>query len=462
MTDHLGRVRTVRKMILEARHITGFTVEEFAAMTHVNCSELVAVEEGEHPSPDLLVPQIAKALQLSEGWFFWDHETVASRQQTLELDTGQKNDHGMFQLELEELRFLVKKTHDQGGLPERQRPPYRAISLPDNAKERAMEVRSRNNLGSGPIRDLANFCENLGLLVFTRDGSQAPVDGLMAAVDGTGYGVCLIDSSNHLVRMRNALAHELGHWLGGDAFCDAAFGGNQERLMNVFAVQLLLPDYSSGIQRFKAGESDRDEAIKISADYGTGWETTLNVLADQDKISTSRRAKLLRQDFRPDSEDYKRLGIQLPLVDEIPARSRLITSASSFLAEGLNQKFEFPKDWMDRLHSLSEVKAGWLGRGEGEPVSLHALEVVAHLLESFWETKILGGKRPSLYPLIAGGIQLEWEDAAGDWSVEILNTGGALIFLFDDYDHEFVFHPRGKAADLAAVVFARISELRKD
>lgn len=431
MTLEMGRAGTERKMVLESVRLTGLDLKDFASEFDIRLDQLNALEAGVTDNAEVLIPRLADGLGLPEGWFRWDHDTVASALVAIEPDQRLDLDLGTFRFGLEKKRFEVWRAVQDGLLTHRQRPTYRAITDNDIASDVAAEVRRSFGLGHQPIRDLANLAEDMGLIVFTLNGPDSPVDGLMAEVEDSGYGVCLINSSGSDVRQRFTLAHEIGHWVGGDAFCKETFGGDQERYMNAFAVHLLLPKYqiTEQFDELVQIRGDRDAAIIISAEFGTSWSATLSQLRNLGKITWVRRQDL-DEKFPPTQEDYERLGIALPLVRDIPSSSRLFSGHVD--EEYLN----FPSEWRERYDYLRGVQSGWLGAGEGDSVEPEVLETVGYLLQAFFEQRLIDGGRPGLYPLIEGGAQMEWSDESGDWSVELLNEGGALIYLFGETDFE--------------------------
>lgn len=76
-------------------------------------------------------------------------------------------------------------------------------------------------------------------------------------------------------RRRMTLAHELGHWLCGDAY-DAVAGTDSERMIFSFAIHFLAP--RSGVVRAwnsRADWSNRDRALAVGAAYHLSWSATV-------------------------------------------------------------------------------------------------------------------------------------------------------------------------------------------
>ena len=102
---------------------------------------------------------------------------------------------------------------------------------------------------------------------------------------------------------------------------------------------------------------------------------------------------------------------------------------------------QLPEETTSRLEYVASLQKGWLGREEGLPVSPIAEQIAYAFLEQFF--KKINKNRPGIYPLIEGGISLEWDpkisndDTTVPWTVEILNNGNVNIMFFysnEEYD----------------------------
>lgn len=91
-----------------------------------------------------------------------------------------------------------------------------------------------------------------------------------------------------------------------------------------------------------------------------------------------------------------------------------------------------PDSWKERLDIVMSFESGWLNGSEGEPVKTQAKNIVEGILAAFHNENILNGQRPSIYPLIQGGIQLEWEENGIDYSIEIENNGYIELSAFGE------------------------------
>lgn len=79
----------------------------------------------------------------------------------------------------------------------------------------------------------------------------------------------------------------------------------------------------------------------------------------------------------------------------------------------------FPSSILERLDELQKLQQGWLDGKHGEVLNPDLIPNVIEVLMTFIEADI---PLPAIYPLIVGGIQLEWNNKDfGDigWGVDI-------------------------------------------
>lgn len=88
--------------------------------------------------------------------------------------------------------------------------------------------------------------------------------------------------------------------------------------------------------------------------------------------------------------------------------------------------------WLERLDVVMSFGSGWLDGSEGVPVKIQARNIAEGILTEFHNENILNGKRPGIYPLIRGGIQLEWEENGIDYSIEVENGGTVELSAFGE------------------------------
>lgn len=91
-----------------------------------------------------------------------------------------------------------------------------------------------------------------------------------------------------------------------------------------------------------------------------------------------------------------------------------------------------PDSWKERLDIVVSFESGWLDGSEGVPVDIQAKNIAEGILTEFHNENILNGQRPGIYPLIEGGIQLEWEENGIDYSIEVENSGSVELSAFSE------------------------------
>jgi hypothetical protein len=103
------------------------------------------------------------------------------------------------------------------------------------------------------------------------------------------------------------LAHELGHWLCGDAY-DAVAGTDSEKMIFSFAIHFLAP--RSGVVRVWNNHRDwsnRDRALAVGATYHLSWSAAVNQLRNLGLIEWTEYDSLLHHE--PRKGDYVHLKL---------------------------------------------------------------------------------------------------------------------------------------------------------
>ncbi len=196
-----------------------------------------------------------------------------------------------------------------------------ALAAPGNlkaAEQAAAQVRAKLGHPQGPLHDLAARCEDLGLLTFVTALGGGSADGAYVALP-EGGGVAVLSGDLPAGRRRFTLAHELAHHVFQDAYATdwLAEGLGGERLLNAFAVHLLLPRTSLQ-QAWAAAEvrgEQRTRAIRLAVEYRVSWTPLCNQLRTLDLIDDRERDALLATP--PRAADY--LELELEIAEELVA-----------------------------------------------------------------------------------------------------------------------------------------------
>jgi len=196
------------------------------------------------------------------------------------------------------------------------------------AEDAAAEARARAELGTDPIGDLGQACESLGLFTFSAHLGESAVDGGCVEVEheDATVGVAVVNGDAPPARRRMTLAHELGHWLFGDAY-DSRASLSSEKMINSFAIHYLAP--RAGVNKVweqHASWDTRDRALAVGAAFKLSWSAALGQLSNIELISRREFETLIEDE--PRHGEYLRLGLRW--VDELttPYVSPTVVSAT--------------------------------------------------------------------------------------------------------------------------------------
>lgn len=185
---------------------------------------------------------------------------------------------------------------------------YRArFSTKEDARRKAEEVRAHLGLGTGPIQDVDDVCEMLGITIYRAplgsDLSSAPSGAFVNHPD-VGFSI-LVNLDMTPGRRRFTAAHEIAHALfhSEDARYIVSRGRNAtEVFADEFAGEFLMPQ--EGVRRFmeEAGMSpqvsDPVDAIQIQRYFRSSFPTAL-VRLRQMKVLRVKTYEHLKSTVRP-------------------------------------------------------------------------------------------------------------------------------------------------------------------
>ena len=126
--------------------------------------------------------------------------------------------------------FPIRKFEQPNWVPQ-------TISSMEEVDRLAVQVRTKWQLGMGPVTDLIDILESKGVLVIVSSvAANGKLDGLQGRIDGQPVVVV----SEHVTgdRQRFTLAHELGHLLVGGRLASHL---DEEKACNRFAGNFILP-----------------------------------------------------------------------------------------------------------------------------------------------------------------------------------------------------------------------------
>ncbi|PWJ52825.1 Zn-dependent peptidase ImmA, M78 family [Quadrisphaera granulorum] len=295
--------------LTQARDEAGLTQAQVARTIGVDRSAISRLEKGERNLNARELVVIAEALGRPLSYFVSEAPpAVVSRRR----DAGETHpsttqlDAELLQFStdvffLADLRLLVPATRPAG-----RRTPHDHMA----AESLASRIRRHLDLGSSPITDLGDTCERLGLLVHVTSLGVDGAPGACVEVETPAgpFGVAVVNADDDSGRRRMTLAHELGHWLCGDAY-DASGSLHDERMLNSFAIHLLAP--RAGVVALwneLAPRSHRERAIDVAARYMVSWTAVLGHLKTLDLIDEEDRRQLA--DRPPTKGDYLHRNIR--------------------------------------------------------------------------------------------------------------------------------------------------------
>jgi Zn-dependent peptidase ImmA (M78 family)/DNA-binding XRE family transcriptional regulator len=185
----------------------------------------------------------------------------------------------------------------------------------EEAERMAATLRSSLGLGNDPAGDLGATCERLGLYTFSAPLGQGGPDGGCVEVSAPPktLGAAVINGDAPPGRRRMTLAHELGHWLCGDAY-DSQASPQSEKMINSFAIHFLAPRAGvNAVWNQHVGWRTRDRALAVGASFRLSWSAAILHLRNVSVITPDEHRTLGEDE--PRSGDYLRLG--LSWVDEL-------------------------------------------------------------------------------------------------------------------------------------------------
>lgn len=313
--------------VAAARGAAGLTQVEIADRLGVHRSAVARIEHGQRQLDALELTRLAETLGRSVAWFVTPPPPLVASHRTFPTDDRAAT---VLEDELETAARDVELLMEIDELAEVEHPEFRVRDVAE-AEEAAGAARDALGDGGGPLHDLSNALQRLGLLVFSLDLGPHVIDGAYVRVGG--LGVAVVNGLAEPGRRRFNAAHELGHHLLGDEYtADIGVGqspAEHERLINAFAVHFLAPREEI-TQRWEAltGEhGDRAALLCIAAESRLSWTAVCTHACNLGLVDVDRRAVLEHR--RPTRADYVELGIRFqeelepPAVPDVFARACL-------------------------------------------------------------------------------------------------------------------------------------------
>ncbi len=292
----------------QAREDAGVPQGRLAELIGIDRTALSRAEKGERKLAVTEMVAIAEALGRPLAFFVNDPlPAVISRRSDPQLphDTTRALDD-----EIDMFANDAKTLLDMGLLHvvKRERDDH-TPRTPQDAELLARTVREDLIIGDEPLLNLSHVCEQLGLYTYAAPlGMNGPDGGCVEIAEGNeGIAVAVVNGHAPAGRRRMTLAHELGHWLYGDAY-DHATGDGGEKMINSFAIHFLAP--RGGVTRIWTAHrkwSTRDRALAVGSAFRLSWTATIGQLKSLELISNDEFEKL--RESEPRHGDYVRLEL---------------------------------------------------------------------------------------------------------------------------------------------------------
>lgn len=215
----------------------------------------------------------------------------------------------------DDIRSLLRK----GLIVAHPRQPAAVPTTHTDAERVAQEARERAGLRNEPIADILAVCEKLGMHVYVGNYGES-ADGTCVTVDGTNEtstAVAVINAARPPGRKRVTVAHELAHWLVGDAY--DAHSADSETMVKAVAIHFLIPRGGATVLwNDYPHDSFRRRATRIAGTYRVSWTATVNQLKNIGLINDYDRVMLAQG--RPLVSEFAAAGVSLVPDDLVAPR----------------------------------------------------------------------------------------------------------------------------------------------
>lgn len=311
---HMDRLMLGRRLA-DARELANMTQEGVGRAVGLDRTAIVLLEKGER---NLKVPELVRiAAVLQRPLSFFVEPPVPAALSRRSAPHATHDSTRALDIEIEHFAMDVRGLLDLGLLHASERDAARVPRTHQEAEDVAASCRARAGAGARAIDDLGRLCELFGLYSFAAPlGTSGPDGGCVEVIaQGGVVGVAVINGDTGSGRRRMTLAHELGHWLFGDAY-DAEASLDSERMINSFAIHLLAPRAGVSAAWSRHAEwSIRDRALAVGVEFRLSWSASILHLRNLGLITQEDRDRL--SSAEPRRGDYLRLG--LTWADELKA-----------------------------------------------------------------------------------------------------------------------------------------------
>lgn len=276
------RIATIRKSL-------DLTQDHVANRVGIERTALGRIEKGERKVSAMELVDLAAALDTPLAWFVRDPLPAVVSRRSEAGPTHESTDR--LDRALEMFSGDVASLVDTGVIRAVvDRPTWQTPRSHTDCERIASQVRDYLGCNTAPLYELARAAETFGLYSCSLPLGGGGADGALVEVRH-GCGAAVIDGDAKLGRRRMSLAHELGHWLFGDAYDAAAT--DAERMINSFAAYLLAP--RQGVTKLwqdHLTDSVRDRTIRVAGRYRLSWSSVILHLRNLNLITDDQYRSL--------------------------------------------------------------------------------------------------------------------------------------------------------------------------
>ncbi|AQT85445.1 putative phage DNA-binding protein [Paenibacillus larvae subsp. larvae] len=331
------------KKLEQARKIRNLTLQEVAEATGISHQSISKYEKNKAIPSREMIHLLARLLKFETTFFyseevedrFFENSFIYRSKACVakKYKDQTENQLGMIHLLVSNIKKRVNLPKFDVNLIRQSSSSADFMPTSDDEIETlAGSIRKKFGLSDGPIGNLTNLCEKLGVHIFYLNMNHQGIDACSVLIDNTPYIVLNRDITS-AVRIRFNIAHELGHIMLHSKNTKKVLNKKQhskrmEYEANRFASALLLPE--SGIAK---------DLTALGLDYlvmlKKHWMVSVQAIiyrAEQLELFTPEYCLYLRQQI-----SRKKWRQKEPFDDEITIeKPRLFSHAIHYLNEKLN------------------------------------------------------------------------------------------------------------------------------
>jgi len=337
------------------RQFRGLGQTALAKDTCVSQGTLSKLEAGLLEPNEEIISKLSKALKFPSSIFYESYQSFGL---PLSVHPMYRKNASIGKKDIEQLEAelnirifnsmkLVKAIEFEEDLPL----PFLSVDIYETPEKIADLVRRTWLIPSGPLKNLTDYVERAGCLVFHCDFSQEGVAGVTLKVPGLNPCI-FIDKNMPSDRQRFTLAHELGH-----AIMHRTPSENMEDEANRFASALLMP--SKDIRPYLAGSKITLEKLAtLKMIWKVSMASLLMASEREGLLSPSQKRYLWSQmtKYGYKTKEPEELDFPKEKAFTINQIFDYYRSDLEYSEEDLANLLHTPKEDIDKLYSLNIIR----------------------------------------------------------------------------------------------------------